>query len=179
MASVFAVDWPHRDRALRDDRSRIHFRHNIMHGGAVNFGIRLERSLVRIEALEGGQQGRVDIQNAQVPFAHEIEGKQPHEAGKADQIDAMLFKQRLHSALEVGAILAELGVIDDHRGNPGGLCNQRPPAPGRLEITSTISAGYFLSLAASINAAMFDPRPEMRTATRFRRISHPRSSCPS
>src|SRR4030088_3283796 len=42
----------------------------------------------------------------------------------------------------------------------------RPPASERLEITTTISAGKSAGRAASINAAMFDPRPEIRIATR-------------
>src|ERR1700683_1217917 len=49
----------------------------------------------------------------------------------------------------------------------------RPPASDRLEITTTISAGKSASLAASISAAMFDPRPEIRMATR-RFIASPR-----
>src|ERR1700687_1261440 len=42
----------------------------------------------------------------------------------------------------------------------------RPPASARLEITRTISAGKSAAAAASIKAAMFDPRPEIRIATR-------------
>src|SRR5665213_2575542 len=42
----------------------------------------------------------------------------------------------------------------------------RPPASERLEITATISAGKSAALAAWISAAMFDPRPEIRIATR-------------
>src|SRR6202045_1657361 len=42
----------------------------------------------------------------------------------------------------------------------------RPKAPERLEMTTTISAGKSCSLAASIRADMFDPRPEIRMATR-------------
>src|ERR1700716_3752910 len=42
----------------------------------------------------------------------------------------------------------------------------RPPASERLEITTTISAGKSAAAAASINAAIFDPRPEIRIATR-------------
>src|SRR5215218_4881001 len=49
----------------------------------------------------------------------------------------------------------------------------RPPASARLEITVTISAGKSGSFAASISAAMFDPRPEIRMATR-RFMSSPR-----
>src|SRR5580693_792372 len=53
------------------------------------------------------------------------------------------------------------------------LAFSRPPASDRLEITTTISAGKSASLAASISAAMFDPRPEIRMATR-RFIASPR-----
>src|ERR1700722_2628065 len=42
----------------------------------------------------------------------------------------------------------------------------RPPASALLEITSAISAGKSAAFAASIKAAMFDPRPEIRMATR-------------
>src|ERR1700722_12961923 len=53
------------------------------------------------------------------------------------------------------------------------LAFSRPPASDRFEITTTISAGKSASLAASISAAMFDPRPEIRMATR-RFIASPR-----
>src|ERR1700677_3686579 len=53
------------------------------------------------------------------------------------------------------------------------LAFSRPPASDRLEITTTISAGKSASLAASISPAMFDPRPEIRMATR-RFIASPR-----
>src|ERR1700722_2252588 len=53
------------------------------------------------------------------------------------------------------------------------LAFSRPPASDRLEITTTISAGKSASLAASISATMFDPRPEIRMATR-RFIASPR-----
>src|SRR6185437_6479022 len=42
----------------------------------------------------------------------------------------------------------------------------RPPASARLAITSTISAGKSFALAALISAAMLEPRPEIRMATR-------------
>src|SRR5712671_3275046 len=51
-------------------------------------------------------------------------------------------------------------------GMPWAAAFSRPPASARLEITATISAGKSGALAASINAAMFDPRPEIRMATR-------------
>src|ERR1035437_2252335 len=42
----------------------------------------------------------------------------------------------------------------------------RPPASARLEITRAISAGSSSAVAARISAAMFDPRPEIKIATR-------------
>src|ERR1051326_3785366 len=43
-----------------------------------------------------------------------------------------------------------------------------PCAEGSLETTRTISAGNEAFFAASISATMLEPRPEIRTATRFR-----------
>src|SRR6267154_741040 len=51
-------------------------------------------------------------------------------------------------------------------GTPWAAAFSRPPASARLEMTVTISAGKSGALAASISAAMFDPRPEIRMATR-------------
>src|SRR4051812_4473657 len=51
-------------------------------------------------------------------------------------------------------------------GMPCAAAFSSPPASVRLEITTTISAGKSGVLAASISAAMFDPRPEIRIATR-------------
>src|SRR4051812_10752610 len=41
-----------------------------------------------------------------------------------------------------------------------------PPASALLEMTTTISAGKSCALAASTSAVMFDPRPDIRMATR-------------
>src|ERR1700722_6157334 len=51
-------------------------------------------------------------------------------------------------------------------GMPLDFAFSRPPASARLEITTTISAGKAFSLDASIRATIFDPRPEIRIATR-------------
>src|ERR1700682_4062283 len=51
-------------------------------------------------------------------------------------------------------------------GMPLAFAFSKPPASARLEMTATISAGKSASLAASINATMFEPRPEIRMATR-------------
>ena len=54
---------------------------------------------------------------------------------------------------------------------PAACAVASPPAFGRFDATSTISAGKVLSFAASISAAMLEPRPEIRTATRLRLMS--------
>src|SRR6266702_1979984 len=51
-------------------------------------------------------------------------------------------------------------------GIPLAAAFSRPPASARLEMTVTISAGKSAALADSISAAMFEPRPEIRMATR-------------
>src|SRR4029079_5930788 len=56
---------------------------------------------------------------------------------------------------------------------PAALAYATPAESGRLETTRPISAGYSRAFAASTSAAMFEPRPEIRTATRFLRISSP------
>jgi hypothetical protein len=49
----------------------------------------------------------------------------------------------------------------------------RPAASGLFDNTSAISAGYEGAFAASIKATMLEPRPEMRTATRFLAMRSP------
>src|SRR2546430_1055320 len=56
---------------------------------------------------------------------------------------------------------------------PLALAFSSPPAPARLDTTTAISAGKSFCRAASISAAMFDPRPEIKMATR-RFIASPR-----
>src|SRR5882757_5759699 len=51
-------------------------------------------------------------------------------------------------------------------GTPLSRAFTSPPASALLEMTTTISAGKSWRRAASISAVMFDPRPEIRMATR-------------
>src|SRR5689334_16612881 len=51
-------------------------------------------------------------------------------------------------------------------GTPDASAFCRPGASARLEITTAISAGKSSADAALISAAMFEPRPEIRIATR-------------
>ena len=95
--------------------------------------------------------------------------QQPHEAGEADEIDAVFLEHRLQRALESGAVLAKARVVDDFGGDAGGARGRqvrrrragwKRPARSRPDSPS--------SFAASISAAMLEPRPEIRTATRLR-----------
>src|SRR4051794_14608385 len=49
---------------------------------------------------------------------------------------------------------------------PASRARNSPAASVLLEMTTTISAGKSCALAASTSAVMFDPRPEIRMATR-------------
>ena len=60
-----------------------------MHCAAGDFHPGGERSGLHIAALEGGQQGRVDIEHTAFPGAYEIGGQDAHETGQADQVDGV------------------------------------------------------------------------------------------
>src|SRR3954452_18285720 len=51
-------------------------------------------------------------------------------------------------------------------GMPAARAPKSPAASALLEMTTTISAGKSWRRAASTSAVMFDPRPEIRMATR-------------
>ena len=129
LGSVVVV---YRHRALDDDRARIHLGDDEMHAGAVNLDPGGDRARVRIEPLEGGQQRRVDVEHAAGPVPDEPRRQQPHEAGEADEIDAVCFEHRLHRALERLAVLAMRGVIDDRGRHPGGAGVQQAAGIGTV-----------------------------------------------
>ena len=81
---------------------------------------------MRIEAFESRQQGRVDVENSMLPLLDETCGQQPHEAGKTDDVDAVLFKHGLQGALEGRAVFAVGGVVDDLGGYSIGPCGHEP-----------------------------------------------------
>src|SRR5262249_7536770 len=69
-----------------------------------------------VEPLEGGQQGRVDVEHPSLPARHEPGREQAHEPGEADDVDRLRLELGLHGALERLAIPAEARVIDDRGG---------------------------------------------------------------
>jgi hypothetical protein len=72
----------------------------------------------------------------------------------------------LQNRLEGRAILAEGLAFDGGGRDAARPCFFEAAGIGAVGITRAISAGKSSSLAALINAAMFDPRPEIRIATR-------------
>src|SRR5215470_13957016 len=96
-----------------------------MHGRAVYFCAGIERASMRVEALEIGQQGRMDIDQAALPLTDKAGGEQAHESRQTNQINAIFLEHRLQSAFEAGAILAERGVINDLRADTGSVRDQQ------------------------------------------------------
>ena len=107
----------------------------------------------------------MDVEHPAEPALHEFGGEQPHEAAETNQFNLVLVQRRLQHRLERRAI-APKACSRSTVGMPLASAFCKPPASARLEITTTISAGKSLASAAAISAAMFDPRPEIRMATR-------------
>ena len=105
-----AVVRQHRHRALRDDRTGIDFRHHEMHGRAVlRHAGRRARACVCSPWKAGSSDGWM-LSSRPVPARHEPRRQHPHEAGEADDVDALPFERGLERALEGLAVLAENGV---------------------------------------------------------------------
>ena len=75
-----------------------------------------------VEALEGRQQRRMDVEQPAVPLPHEPGRQQPHESREADDLDLVLDQNILQRALERLAIAAERPVVDDRARR----CRRRP-----------------------------------------------------
>src|SRR3954451_4112817 len=86
----------------------------------------------------------------------------------ARQIRSMLYRFSADSsAVSNAARSSPNGLLSMvTAGTPLALALASPPASARFEITTAISAGKSFVAAASIKAAILDPRPEIRIATR-------------
>ena len=132
-----------------------------------------QRLFMRMQALEIREQGRVDVKHPALPLVDEPRRQQTHEAGKADDLDAAALEHGLQRLLEGFAIFSIVGVVDDRSGDAGAA---RIGDAFRIRTVGNDQhdlGGIILSLAASISAAMLEPRPEIRTATRLRAIPSP------
>src|SRR5215211_79236 len=86
---------------------------------AVDAHAGLERPPVRVEAREQRQQRRMDVQHPSGPAVDEPRRQDAHEAGTAEELDAMRQKLPIERALEGLALRISL-VVDDCGCNPGG-----------------------------------------------------------
>src|SRR5205085_7022131 len=109
----------HRDGDLRNDRPGVHFGGDEVDRRTVNFRPRRECARVRVESLEGRQQGRMSVEYAAVPLLDECRRKEAHEPGKADDLDAMALELVLDRALEGVAVLRVERLVDDFGRNSG------------------------------------------------------------
>ena len=127
---------------LGDDRAGIEFRHHEMHRAAVEKHAFRERPLVGVGAPEKREEGRVDVEHPALPSRSTKPGRQnPHEAGKADEVDAAPAQRLVDDRLEALPIGEGLVIdADSVDARPRAPC-ARPPAPGRFDRTSAISAG--------------------------------------
>ena len=74
--------------AFTDDRSRIHFRADEMHGAAGDLDARAQHFRMHVEAFEGGKKGRMNVDQTPVPLIDEVGGQEAHEPREADKIGA-------------------------------------------------------------------------------------------
>src|SRR3954452_6422950 len=79
---------------LFDDRTRIELRHYQVHRCAVLLRSGRKRALVGVESLEGGQQRRMDVDQAPVPAFDEPGAEHAQESRKAYDVDVMGLKSR-------------------------------------------------------------------------------------
>ena len=91
--NFLAVAGMHIDHALDNDRSRIHFRHDEMHGRAVMRGTLRERALVGIEALESGQQRRMNVDDAILKVVSTTSLKRPAPRPADSRLKCLLSKE--------------------------------------------------------------------------------------
>src|SRR5215218_7439802 len=90
-----------------------------MDRAAVDAYAGLERPPMRVKAGEQRQQRRMDVQHPSGPAVDEPRRQDAHEAGKAEELDAMRQKLSVERALQSLALRIDL-VVDDRGCDPGG-----------------------------------------------------------
>ena len=85
-----------------------------MHSAAGDADAGLQHLLVRVHALERGQQRRMNVDQAARPLPHELPGQDPHEARQADELDPRRAQLGVNRHVEVHALLVSF-VVDNLR----------------------------------------------------------------
>ena len=164
----------HRNRALHHDRPRIGLRDHEMHRRTGNLDTGLSAWPC---GSRPGNDGSSDGWMLSIL---------PYQRWTNSAVNSRMKPARQISSTRCSSSAASSAVSNAARSLPNGLLSmtsvampaflrcQARRASARLEITTAISAGKSPAFAAaSISAAMFDPRPEIRMATR-RFIASPR-----
>ena len=107
----------------------------------------------------------MDIEHPSSPSFHEPGRQHPHEARQAQELDAALGQDGVERLLE--GFPGGVGlVVDDERLDAGEPRLVEPAGIGPVRHDEVDVSREIRARAASISAAMLDPRPEMRMATR-------------
>ena len=85
---------------LAEHGAGVEFRRHEVDGAARLRIARGDRARVRVEALVGGQQRGVNIDDARRPACDECGREQAHVAGERNQPDALMAEERVHLGLE-------------------------------------------------------------------------------
>ncbi len=156
-------------RGLPDGRLGIHLRHDEMHGGAVPLAAFLQRPRMGVQAFERGQPRRMDVDQPLASTASRTTASETRmKPARPDELQCRALQAR--PAARARRPRGPCRSFCDRPRMCGCPRLPRAPAPtprDRSISPRTISAGKAVSFAASISATMLEPRPEIRTATRF------------
>ena len=111
---VFGVPGQHGHRRLDDDRARIERWRDEMDGAAVNPHARFERTPVRVQSGERGQQRRVNVEAPPVVARDKARREHPHESGENDEVGLVAVDLRCQRGFEILAPRMR-AMIDDGR----------------------------------------------------------------
>mmetsp|Transcript_4898 Transcript_4898/g.11416 ORF Transcript_4898/g.11416 Transcript_4898/m.11416 type:complete len:226 (+) Transcript_4898:773-1450(+) len=101
-------------------------RRDVVDGAARDLDALLQHTAVAVEAGEGRQQGRVDVDDLVGPLAHKLVRQDAHETGKADELNVVADKNVVQGALE-GRPVGKLLVVERHVRHLGGRGPLQPP----------------------------------------------------
>ena len=91
--TVGSIACKHRHGGLRHDRALIHLLPDEMHGASGYRHAGGKHAGMRVETLERGEQGRMNIEMAVPPMLDEAFRMQPHEAGIAEELDLRIVER--------------------------------------------------------------------------------------
>ena len=112
-----------RRHRLDDDRPGVDLGPGEMHRAAGEAAAGGEHTLMGLEAREGRQQGRMDVDHPVRPVLEERRRQDPHEACVADEVDAVGMQHAGEVGLEALAVGVALVRHDHGRDAGGGTCN--------------------------------------------------------